>query len=433
MKVLHISTNDISGGAAKAAYRLHVGMLKQSRKSQFIVAQKNSSNSTVILYKPLHQNNCPSCKLLGKINRFRKKFKSKLIKISNNKTMAHQFDHCPKKYGPFSTISNPNFIDLPDQIPQADVVNLHWISKFVDFPTFFCHQRLPNIIVWTLHDMNAFTGGCHYDYSCGKFNYGCGCCPQLNSKDPHDLSHQIWLQKKEIYDQIGSKKLHLIAPSQWLADKCSHSVLLNKFPIKVIPYGLDLSELAPREKTFAREVLGIPENSKVLMFVAHSMKTYRKNFASILNILPELQKLMPIYLLTVGANLEEIDLKIPHQHAGYIQNERLLSLIYSAADIFLTTSLEDNLPNTIIESLACGTPVVGFAVGGIPEMIENGVNGHLVPPGNNTALIKAVFNILSNKNLLSRMAQASRQFAKHKYSDSEIARRYQECYRRLID
>jgi glycosyltransferase involved in cell wall biosynthesis len=236
------------------------------------------------------------------------------------------------------------------------------------------------------------------------------------------------MQKKNIFSRIEPSNLQLVAPSQWLADKCSQSTLLSKFPIKVIPYGLDLDDFAPRNKTFAQETLGIPEGVKVVMFIAHSMKTIRKNFTSIVEILPKLQKEFPIFLLTVGRKAEERVLDVPHRHLGYIGDDRILSLIYSAADVFLITSLQDNLPNTVMESLACGTPVAGFSVGGIAEMIENDVNGYLVPPMDTTALLDAITKLLHSDDRREKMAHACRQKAVRRYSDLDSARRYYECY-----
>ncbi len=431
MNIVHISTSDIKGGAAKSAYRLHAGLQKISQKSQILVANKFSDDDKVLLYK-INPVNRSANKYGWNIRGSLLKALKRLSNIEPDpRDLPYYSAQRPKGYGPFSTTINPQYRDIHAVLPDCDIVNLHWIARFLDYRSFFSNIPTNYSMVWTLHDMNALTGGCHYDYLCGKYNSGCGACPQLGSKETNDLSRQIWQQKREIYSSIDPRHLHLITPSNWLADLCRNSKLLGRFPVLVIPYGLDLKDFAPRDRGFAREVLGIPINAKVLMFIADSLNSHRKGFQILADILPRLHKVKSLLLLSVGNGKPEINIDSPHFHLGHISNERLLSLVYSAADIYLIPSLQDNLPNTVLEAMACGTPTVGFESGGIADMIQSGLNGYLVRPKDTGKMIDIIENLVSNNSDRLQMTSACRKIAVDNYADIECARQYLNFYKTL--
>jgi glycosyltransferase involved in cell wall biosynthesis len=318
-------------------------------------------------------------------------------------------------------------------MPECDIVHLHWIAGgFVDYWEFFCgiSPRVP--IVWTLHDMNPFTGGCHYDLGCGRFAGKCGSCPQLGSQDPGDLSRRIWTDKSDVFARIAASRLHVVTPSQWLAREVERSSLLQRFPRSVIPYGLDLETFAPKNRVHARELLGLPVDAKIILFVADGLDNRRKGFPLLIEALSGLHGIGGLMLLSVGNGHAEGTLKVPWIHLGPLSQDRMLPAVYSAADIFVIPSLQDNLPNTVLESMASGTPVIGFAVGGIPDMVRPGVSGTLVEPENVAALRVAVEDLLNSPAQLDRMGSNCRQIVEEEYCLERQARRYEALYTGLV-
>jgi glycosyltransferase involved in cell wall biosynthesis len=317
--------------------------------------------------------------------------------------------------------------DLVSQLPACDVIQLHWIADFIDYRSFFAAVNQP--MVWTLHDMNPFTGGCHYDDQCGKWREGCGGCPQLKSGIDDDLSRQIWRRKAEVFKKIAQDQLWIVAPSEWIAGEVKRSPILGKFPLKIIPYGLDTECFAPRDRAYARDVLGVPLGARVILCLGDSLVNKRKGFGLLSQVLIDLKDLPGLLVISVGRDRLPLDVSVPHLQLGFIESERILSLVYSAADILVLTSLQDNLPNTVLESVACGTPVLGFDVGGLRDVIRSGT-GTLVPLGDTRALCAAIEDFFDNPARRMEMSENCQHLAQQ-YSLETCARRYMELYRQL--
>lgn len=417
MRILHISTSDMDGGAARAAYRLHKGLKEIGVDSSMFVARRTSQEEDINLFQ------WKSGPKLG--------LKRRLIRRRVEKDYAAYASTRPPGLEPFSD-DRTDKGEMVDQLPVCDVINLHWVSGLVDYTSFFA--RVPSYIpvVWTLHDMNAFTGGCHYDNGCPKYVSGCGACPQLGSSSLKDLSQRIWERKNLAFRDIPQTAMHMVGPSQWLADEACRSPFLGRFDVSVIPYGLNLSEFAPRNQKFAREVLGIPQNAAVVLFGAAGLNNSRKGLSYLLAALEKIKDIPNILLCSVGMGNIETPLNLPCIHLGNIQNDRMLSLIYSAADIFTIPSVQDNLPNTVMEALACGIPTIGFNIGGIPDMVRPGQTGMLVPPKDANSLSKAITELLQNSALRRQMAFNCRQVAEAEYPLALQAQRYTALYGELI-
>ncbi len=338
----------------------------------------------------------------------------------------------PSCHDSFNDSRSEYGVTLLEQLPSCDLINLHWIAGFVDYRSFFLRAPSHIPIVWTFHDMNPFTGGCHYDEDCGRFVECCGECPQLGSKDVHDLSRQIWRRKRNIFQRLEPEALHIVTPSLWLAEEAKRSSLLGRFSSSVIPNGLDTDSFSARDPSIARAVLEVPENAKVVLFVAGSTDNWRKGFVFLANALSELPELPDLFLVSLGGGKPALNSRINHLHLGYADNDRLLSFAYSAADVFVISSVQDNFPNTVLEALACGTPVVGFSVGGIPEMVRSGVTGLLAPPGDERALAGAISHLLENDATRAEMSANCRRIATEEYSLEIQANRYIELYEDLI-
>jgi glycosyltransferase involved in cell wall biosynthesis len=317
-----------------------------------------------------------------------------------------------------------------DSIPDADVYNLHWINGFIDPLPFFRATDQP--IVWTLHDMNPFTGGCHYNGGCRRFEDCCGKCPQLGSNREKDLSRSVWTRKREAYRHaLDTGRLHIIAPSEWLAQEAKRSALLADAPMHVIPNGLNSHTFHPRETQGARRALEIPREHRIVLFVAQSAQNHRKGFDLLSDALALLDA-DDVTLLSIGGNEPDLGTALPHTHLGTIESDLLLSVFYSLADLFVIPSRQDNLPNTVLESMACGTPVVGFDTGGIPDMVRPGETGWLAETGNVRELRQSIEQALRDDDARRRMGRRCREIVETEYTLDTQARRYRTLYRKLV-
>jgi hypothetical protein len=213
------------------------------------VKHKSSTDETVHSVQPSH----------GLIARIRRRWRRERIHHSLTKYQ----DSRPSGLEPFADDRTPIATEVVDQCPDAHILNLHWIANFVDLGTFFDWVDVP--VVWTLHDMNAFTGGCHYNVGCDRYKSNCGACPQIGSDDDRDLSRAIWQRKSDTYQSaIDEGQLQIVAPSRWLADEARQSSLFDNVPVHVIPYGLDTTTFQPRETTGVRQAIEIPEHHRIL-------------------------------------------------------------------------------------------------------------------------------------------------------------------------
>lgn len=417
MNVLHISTSDQLGGAARAASRLHAGLQKIGIGSRMFVGEKLSGEDSIIKYEP------PPAPWY----RLRREIRRRLLQRSLS---GYQMK-APAGFKNFSDDRSIHGNDPWEQLPPHDLLHLHWVAGFVDCSAFFSAIPPSTPVVWTLHDMNPFTGGCHYDEDCGKFAASCGACPQLNSVDEGDFSHQILQRKQKAFAPAHPNRLHIVADSNWLASEARKSSAFAGLPISAIHYGLDLETFAPRNKLAAREVLGIPPDARVVLFCADHISVERKGFAHLLRALDEFPKDTTPFLLSMGNGTLSIPDRFPHLHLGFISGDRFLSIVYSAADVFAIPSLQEAFGQTALESMACGTPAVGFDVGGIREVVVDGLTGLLVPKEDSHALQEAIRNILNNAALREKFAINSRRIALQEYSLATQARSYLDLYRTL--
>lgn len=377
------------------------------------VLDKVSSDSSVLRYE-LRKD------ILSRVKRTLRK---ELIRRAVNPYCAT----APEGLAFFTDDRTPYGKDPWCQLPESDLIQLHWIAGFVDYRGFFSALPTGRPLVWTVHDMQALTGGCHYDRECGKFSEWCGACPQLGSTSEKDITRQIWLRKRKSFERLGSRQLHIVSPSRWLRDEVMRSSLLSRFPCSIIPYGLDTEVFSPRDPRAAREIFGIPLTAKVILFLADGVHVPRKGFPLLAEALTDVELDGNLFLISVGPGFP-LDLRhFPHRHIETLRDDRLLSHIYSAADVFVVPSLQENLPNTALEAIACGTPVVGFAVGGIPDIVRPGVTGFLAKPADPVDLRRAIIELLRHNNR-KEMAKNCRKIATEEYGIETQARRYLDLY-----
>lgn len=413
------------GGAGTAALRLHDGLLSSGINSTFYVHNiqrwkpgtiplfAKSSSAPIIPHKKIVSNDWKAFQ-------------------AHNKRIISKYPQRPQGLEIFTdTWAATKLSEIPD-IAQADIIHLHWIAGTVDIPgeeEFLKTKK----IVWTLHDMNAFTGGCHYSGGCQKYEQQCGSCPQLGSSRGNDLSRQIWTRKMAAYRQLD---MTIVTPSQWLADCVRKSTLLSSFPVHVIPYGLPTDIFKPHPQAQIRDSLQISRDAFVILFGADSVTNARKGFMHLLRALAHL-KTMPsndqIALATFGHHAQAAvqQLGFPTLAFDYVDKESELALVYSMADVTVIPSLEDNLPNVVLESLACGTPVVGFDVGGIPDMVEHKINGYLASVGDDKELAEGISWIMRKKNSDNKIHIKCRETVLKKYNLLLQAKMYQELYQSI--
>ncbi|MFC3725781.1 glycosyltransferase [Neoaquamicrobium sediminum] len=314
-------------------------------------------------------------------------------------------------------------------IPPCDIVNLHWVSIFLSSETiaWVANARAP--VVWTLHDMVAFTGGCHYDSGCGRFEQACGECPQLFRHGPNDLSHRVFERKRRSYSSIPAELLTIVAPSNWMAEQCAKSALLGDRRIEVIPNSVDLQTFSPQAKDGARRELGLPMNRPILLLVSANLSNGRKGGQFVAQILERVSARLPgALLVTVGSG--NLPSAVEHQSLGAIGDDKKMAAAYAAADVTILPSLQDNLPNTMLESMACGTPVVGFDTGGVTDFVLPGQTGALAPAGDASAFGEAALKLLQSDN--TGMAQNARRLIERECAFDVQARRYKSLFGELI-
>jgi glycosyltransferase involved in cell wall biosynthesis len=415
MNILHLSTSDIDGGAARAAYRLHIGLLEQGVNSKMFVRDKHIDNGSIIRFK------------------YPKGFKKAEYKIRKNRIENDFFPYKQSRTKEFEVFSDDRSslkAGFFEQIPDADIYHLHWTSGFVDLPAFF--KIISKPVIWTLHDMFPFTGGCHYSSGCQNyFNY-CHHCPQLKSSKERDLSFEIWTRKHKAFSGFKNKII-IRADSFWLANEAKKSSLFKDLNIGTIHYGIESDEFIPRDKMACRKALNIPVSSRVIVFGAPGIDNPRKGFKHLSEALLHVNKVFPeIFLLSFGSGQIPLNPKIPVLHLGKVGSNQLLSLIYNCADVFVIPSLQEAFGQTALEAMSCSIPLVGFDTGGIPDMIENGTTGYLAETENIEDLADAIIKILKlNKKDYDRMAMNCREKVLKRFTLDYQAENYINLYNQL--
>jgi glycosyltransferase involved in cell wall biosynthesis len=384
IKPLLINTNDINGGAARAAYRLHRGLQNIGVDSQMLVEDKQSDDYTVI---------------------------SPISKVSKGiGKLKPTLDILPLQLYPQRDRSTYSVQWLPDQLAaqvaqiNPDVINLHWINGgYLKIETI---AKFNKPIVWTLHDMWAFTGGCHYNGDCTNYTNSCGACPQLHSNKEKDLSRWIWQRKAKAWQNLN---ITIVTPSHWLAKCAASSSLLKDMRIEVIPNGLDTKQYKPIQKSVARSILGLPEDKQLILFGAMSATSDpRKGFNFLQSALQNLsqsgwRERAELVVLGASEPKNHLELGFKSHYLGRLNDDISLSLVYAAADVFIAPSVQDNLPSTVMESLACATPCVAFDIGGMCDMIEHQQNGYLAKPFDIEDLARGIAWVLEDEERLRKL------------------------------
>lgn len=413
IKPLLISASDINGGAARAAYRLHQGLQNIAVDSQMLVQNKQSDDYTVI---------APERKVSKGIGK-----------------LKPTLDSLPLQLYPQRDRSTYSVQWLPDnlaaQVAQLnpDIINLHWINAgYMQIETL---AKFKKPIIWTLHDMWAFTGGCHYNKDCTNYTESCGACPQLYSNKEKDLSNWVWRRKAKAWKDLN---LTIVTPSHWLADYARKSSLFQNLRIEVIANGLDAQVYKPIDQKIARNLLNLPLDRKLVLFGAIKSTSDRRKGFHLLE--PALRKLSEdknhkndVELVIFGASppSEVPNLGLPIHYLGRLNDDIALALLYSAVDVFIAPSVQDNLPNTVMESLACGTPCIAFDIGGMSDMIEHQQNGYLAKHFDIDDLVRGITWVLEDEERLRWLGGNGRKKVEQKFTLEIQAHNYLYIYENL--
>lgn len=323
--------------------------------------------------------------------------------------------------------------NLSAHLNDRNVLNLHWVAGLVDLPRFFRTYGGKVPIVWTLHDMFPFTGGCHYDDGCGRYTSQCRNCPQLDRPGPRDWSQRFFAEKKGAFSHLLEKDLHIVALSNWIKDCVAQSELLSRFDCTIIPNGIDVEEFQPIPKRIARQALNLPLDKKYVLFIAENISNRRKGFDLLSAAMPKItSRCSDVLLLSAGEMPSKSNESDRHLAFGSIRHSYLLRLVYSAADLFIIPSRQDNLPNTVLEAMACGTVPIGFNVGGMQDMIRKGC-GWLVESIDSGALANCVLDALSDISRLEAWSKNCREHVEEKFSVALQAARYRDLFAKLLD
>lgn len=361
MNILFVNTNDIEGGAARAACRLYRGVQAAGDSARMLVLKKTSDDFNVLT---------PPGRLGALMPRIHHRVENAALR------------RYPRRQ-PGVTWSVNAFPYPMQQViaaQRADIIHLHWIGAgFIPITTL---ARIGKPIVWTLHDEWAYTGGCHYTDGCTRFTSECGRCPQLRSDDENDLSRATWTRKSTNWRGLP---LTIVAPSRWISEQAKQSSLFANHRIEIIPNGIDTSVFKPADRRLARTLLNLPTDKKLILFAGMSPSADRRKGLHLLQ--PALQRLADRWredaeLLILGAStpVTPPDFGIPCHFLGRLHDDVSLALVYAAANVFAAPSLQDNLPNTVMEAAACGTLSVAFRIGGLPDLIDHQQTGYLAQP-----------------------------------------------------
>jgi glycosyltransferase involved in cell wall biosynthesis len=409
MKVLHLSTSDIDGGAARAAYRLHQGLVNTGIESKMLVRAKFGKDPSVISNKT-----------------FIARLGSKLDTLPLEQYSKRDRVMFSPQWFPDSVVARVKLLD-------PDIVHLHWTCN--GFLKIESLAKLQKPIVWTLHDMWAFTGGCHYTQECDRYTKGCGMCPQLGSTHLNDLSRKTWLRKSKAWSNLP---LTIATPSQWMAQCAESSPLFEQCKVECIQHGVETQIYKPIDQQLARHTLNLPKDKLLVLFGAGSGSgDPRKGFKYLLSALQQLNldqwgDRLELVIFGESRTTNSLPIAFKTHYLGRLEDDSLLALAYSSVNVFVAPSVQDNFPNTVLEALACGVPCVAFNIGGMPDMIDHLENGFLAVPFDVSSLADGITRLISDPDLHYSMSINARAKVMNSLNIQKQSAAYLDLYRKIL-
>lgn len=416
MKILHISTDDFSGGASKAAYRLHTALLDNGIDSNMRVLAHQTANEKIVAGKgPRTFIEKVRGRILKKINEISKN------RFKTDNQILHSFGQ--ESAGIVDEINNSD----------ADVVNLHWVVNFLSIEDI---GKITKPIVWTLHDMWAFCGGEHYapDNQSSRFRMGYLSDNRPTGESGPDLNRQAWEAKQKYW---ANQQFNIVTPGHWMAQCAKDSVLLNDATIAVVPNPLELMhQWRPIPKDFARRVLGLQQDKKYVLSGSAGGSPYIKGEDLLEKAMEKVAESdsSSIELLIFGKYKPINQGNYPYKThwLGPVRDDSVMKMIYSAADVMIVPSRQDNLPNTAVEAHACGIPVVAFNIGGLPDIVQHRLSGWLAPGFDTDNLAEGILWVLSNPTQWTQLSVAARKIAEERFSNQVVTDQYMHVYKQAL-
>lgn len=421
MRILIISTSERTGGAALAAGRLTEALNSHGIQATMLVRDKDTDNPAVVT---------AGCR----------RFMLRHFLWERLCLFFHL--HFSRRHLFHIDMANAGTdITRLKVFKEADVIHLHWINQGMLSLKGICKIiRSGKPVVWTLHDIWPATALCHLTLGCERFKEQCHHCPYLpGGGSAHDLSHRVWQQKSAL---LSGARVAFVGCSEWLAGEARKSGLLKAQTVRAIPNPIDTAVFCPHDKAAARRRLNLPADRRIVLFVAQRIGNAYKGIDYLSQALsrlcadhPDVAGRLSLVLLgsapAASILAGDVSSRIEQRALGYISDPTVLADVYSAADVFVLPSLSENLPNTIMESMACGTPCVGFRVGGIPEMIDHGRNGYVADYRDADDLAHGLYWTLfeADAKLLSEEAVGK---VARCYSQTAVADSYKALYQQLM-
>lgn len=409
MKVVHLAYSDGGGGGAfKAAYRIHRGLAERGVQSVMLVSKRTTGDHSV------HDSGSAAGRLLSEL--------------------ATSLDAAPWRilrarrsgFSSLAWIGTGAVRRARAMMP--DIVQLHWICA--GFIRLEALAELNYPLVWRLPDMWAMAGAEHYVGNDRRYRDGYSAQTRPAGEHGVDLNRWVWRRKRRIYARLPN--LTIVAPSQWLARCARESLLLRDRRIEVIPTGQDVEIFRPIPKRVARETLRLPTQAKLIMTAATQLADQRKGLTYLLQALESLRGRGYRLLLLGDPPRAPLPLPVDAHWLGRLNDDVALALAYSAADVFVAPSTQENLANTVIEAMACGVPSVAFDIGGMPDIVRPGVNGYLAAPFSADELAQGIVSILESGEIYYRLSGAARQTVERDFSASLQAQRYEALYEEIL-
>lgn len=417
MRILIVNTSEQTGGAAVASKRLVAALNNNGEKAKMLVREKSTDNISIA---KLPEGPMQKWHFLWERLRI-------FVALHFRKDHLWEIDIAN---------SGTDITTLPE-FKEADIIHLAWINQgMLSLKGIEKIIKTGKPIVWTMHDLWPATAICHYARGCEAFTTGCKFCKLLpDGGSENDLSSRIWSKKKRLY---SSSNIHFVTCSRWLGNQAKQSGLLKKMSVTSIPNPIDTNIFCPQDKAETKKSLGLPVDKDVILFVAQKVTDERKGARYLIEALRMLKDENPdiasnCVIALLGGHAEELAemISIPSYPLGYVSGDKNLANVYNAADLFVLPSMEDNLPNTLMEALACGVPCVGFNVGGIPEMIDHNKNGYVAKAGDTTDLKQGIKWALADASR-EELQHGCITKVSHCYSQQSVAFKYVEVYSRVM-
>lgn len=421
-RILHLSFNHNTGGAARSTYRLHRALRAAGHASHLLCAHRDHPDATVTsvweTVPPRHTVREAAAWMLEK------------EWVPAQRTGVSDALYSPGALGR-DVAGHP-------RVREADVLNLHWINGLLDLDGVARIAALGKPVVWRLADLWPLTGGCHYPGACRMFETECTYCPLLQTHGV-DLARRVFADKLALWPR---SRFTLVCPSRWMAGHARRSALFGHARIEVIRTGIDTRTFRPSPRALARRTLGLPPDAFLLAFVAGNLAEHRKGFHLVPPAIAAARRTPAfaeacdagrVCLALAGTNLPADRPDLAWQHFDHIAKDETLALLYAAADLVLLPVLEDNLPNTLLEPLACGTPVLAFDEGGAGEVLTEADAGWRVPSGSAEALGVELARLWASPQEVARAGRRARRFAETALAVERQAEAYAALYGDLLE